>query len=558
MKKIYSSALIMLLVLSLSTISKAQTIANVSLLDSCTDVIMTAMLSAAGSNLSLMTYWGDGSSTNTVPQTSQTTVWQQHKYTNVGTYTIKNVLWLSGTPIDSAISTYSSYCSYIYISKYLDNNTNCVYDNGDKPVFDATQFEVDSAGTIIDTLTAYHSLYYKAKPGTIYKFKAFNLPLGVSATCPSNAILTVTAPSSNNSISTVMGLQCGSTSQFDLGVRLTGQFRPVATSRLIIYAYNLGCGAKNGVLTVQLSNKYVYKNASVTPANVSGNTITWNINNLSISNNATIYLYADTATGANVKLDDTICNSAIITPTSGDVNTANNALTQCDKVQASWDPNDKHVYPAGDIAPGTKLTYTINFENLGNDTAFNIYIMDTLSNRLDAGSLQVLSSSHAASHVMLDGPGGQKIVRFDFKDIHLPDKNSPDFNKGFVQFTINVKNGLAPLTYINNRAGIYFDINPVVITNYAVNRISPVSVSDVAINNQATVYPNPVTDVLTIQTDKGGYDFLRLLNSMGQVVAQQSISNNTTTISMKQLPTGIYYLQLTGKNNTITQKIEKH
>jgi hypothetical protein len=558
MKKIYSSALMMLVVLLLGTAGRAQTITNVSLIDSCTDVIMVATISAAGSNLSMMTYWGDGTSTNTVLQASQTTTWKQHQYTNVGTYTIKNVLSLNGTPIDSSISTYVSYCSYIYISKYLDNNTNCIYDNGESNVYYANDLEIDSAGIIIDTVTTFHSLYYKAKPGTVYKFRTLNLPPGVSATCPSNATLTITAPSTNNTISAALGLQCGSSSQFDLGVKLTGQFRPVATSRLIIHAYNLGCGAKNAVLTVQLSNKYVYKYASVTPANVSGNTITWNVNNLSITNNATIYLYADTATGANVQLNDTICNSATITPTSGDVNTINNALTQCDEVRASWDPNDKHVYPAGDIAQGTKLTYTINFENLGNDTAFNIYIMDTLSNRLDAGSLQVLTSSHAASHVILDGPGGQKIVRFDFKDIHLPDKNSPDFNKGFVQFSINVKNGLAPLTPISNRAGIYFDINPVVITNYAENRIKPVSINDVEISNQITVYPNPVTDVLTIQINNGGYDVLRLLNIMGQVVSQQNISGNTMNMNMANLPTGMYYLQLTGKDNTIMQKVEKH
>lgn len=558
MKKIYSSTLIMLIVLLVGTAGRAQTITNVSLLDSCTDVIMTATLSAAGSNLSLMTYWGDGSSTNTVLQTSQTSVWKQHKYTNVGTYTIKNVLSLSGTPIDSTISTYSSYCSYIYISKYLDNNTNCIYDNGDSPVYNPIDLEIDSAGTIIDTVATLYSFYYKAKPGTVYKFKALNLPVGVSATCPSNATLTITAPTTNNTISATIGLQCGSTSQYDLGVSLIGRFRPVNTSYLYVYAFNNGCGVQNGVVTVHLSNKYVYKSASPAPASVNGNVITWNVTGLTLNNIKQFVISADTATGANVQINDTVCNYATITPTSGDVNTNNNSITQCDEVRASWDPNDKHVYPAGDIAPGTKLTYTINFENLGNDTAFNISVLDTLSNKLDVTTFKTIASSHAASHTILDGPGGQKVLRFDFKDIHLPDKNSPNFNKGFVQFSINVKKGLAPLTPISNRAGIYFDVNPPIITNYAENRIRPVSVNDVAINNQVTVYPNPVTDVLTIQMDNGGYDVLRLLNSMGQVVAQQSISNNTTTINMSHLSTGIYYLQLTGKNNTITQKIEKH
>jgi len=555
MKKIYSSLLAVLALVLYSSNTSAQTITGVQIIDSCAGVQTITTISSAGANLSLITYWGDGTSNNLNLQTQQTTAWQGHQYSSAGTYSIKTVLLNNGNRIDSTVSSYSNYCSYIYIRSYMDNNNNCVRNTGDPYFGSPIELEVDSAGVIVDTITLYGVYYYKVKSGTVYKFKAITTPIGTSSTCPANGTITVTAPGTGNFVNIEFGFQCGTTSQFDLGVALTGQFRPVSTSRLIIHAYNNACGSKSGVVTVNLDTRYTYKSASPAPASVSGNTITWNVSNLSLTNKQTIYLYADTAT--TVSINDTICNTVTITPTSGDVNTANNTLYQCDEVRASWDPNDKAVYPAGDIMPGTKLTYTINFENLGNDTAFNISIMDTLSNNLDLSTFKVLVSSHDVSTAFLDGPGGQKVVRFDFANILLADKTAPDYNKGFVQFSINAKAGLTPLTQINNRAGIFFDINPVVLTNYAENRIAPVGISSINIDSKVTIYPNPVTDVLTIKTEQGAFESLTMMNSMGQVVANQQVTSSTTYINTAQLPAGLYYIQLKGINGTTTQKIEK-
>ncbi|MCB0696777.1 MAG: T9SS type A sorting domain-containing protein, partial [Chitinophagaceae bacterium] len=338
---------------------------------------------------------------------------------------------------------------------------------------------------------------------------------------------------------------------------MSGLFRPVATSTLTLHAYNNGCGSQNGTITLHLSKKYAYRSASRPPTGVSGNTITWNVSNLSIGNNATIYVYADAAIGTTLKVDDTICNTVAIAPVLNDVNLSNNTIYQCDRVRASFDPNDKGVFPSGDISPGTKLTYTINFENLGDDTAFNIYILDTLSDMLDAGSFQILHSSHAISHVMQDPPGGQKVVRFEFKNINLPYKNTPAFNKGFVQFSINAKSGLPPLTQINNRAGIYFDINPAVMTNSTENRVTPVAVSDIDVTAEYSLFPNPVKDILTVETEPNGFESLTLLNSMGQVVTKQQVTGRSSYINMMSLPAGLYYIQLIGREGVSTQKVEK-
>lgn len=72
------------------------------------------------------------------------------------------------------------------------------------------------------------------------------------------------------------------------------------------------------------------------------------------------------------------------------------------------------------------------------------------------------------------------------------------------------------------------------------------------------VYPNPVQNILTIKTTANEFSDLKLVNSIGQVVTRQKVTGTTTYLGMKELPAGIYYLLLTGKDGTATQKIEKH
>ncbi|MBP6811684.1 MAG: hypothetical protein KA138_09190, partial [Saprospiraceae bacterium] len=61
---------------------------------------------------------------------------------------------------------------------------------------------------------------------------------------------------------------------------------------------------------------------------------------------------------------------------------------QCLENTGSYDPNDKQGFPKGYgsahyIRPGTPLEYLIRFQNTGNDTAFTVRIVDTLSAWLD-------------------------------------------------------------------------------------------------------------------------------------------------------------------------------
>ena len=44
-------------------------------------------------------------------------------------------------------------------------------------------------------------------------------------------------------------------------------------------------------------------------------------------------------------------------------------MQQCPSYRYSYDPNEKLVSPEGPVELGAELTYTIHFENYGNDTS---------------------------------------------------------------------------------------------------------------------------------------------------------------------------------------------
>ncbi len=140
----------------------------------------------------------------------------------------------------------------------------------------------------------------------------------------------------------------------------------------------------------------------------------------------------------------------------------------CSEIRNSFDPNDKLAQPAGfsaqhNIKPGTGLDYTIRFQNTGNDTAFQVVLIDTLSPHLDFSTFRQGVSSHPYT---LNVSGVERpLLSFVFNPIALVDSgtNLPA-SEGFVKFSISPYDTLPLGTQIENFADIYFDFNPPVRT----------------------------------------------------------------------------------------------
>ena len=146
----------------------------------------------------------------------------------------------------------------------------------------------------------------------------------------------------------------------------------------------------------------------------------------------------------------------------------------CEEIIGSFDPNDKSVIPKGignehRITASQELEYKIRFQNVGNDTAFRVVIIDTIdTDFLDINTLTLGISSHDYETKIENG----NILSFTFDDILLVDSvaNEPE-SHGFITFKISQKAGNQRDDLIINKAAIYFDYNAPVITNRAFNTI---------------------------------------------------------------------------------------
>jgi uncharacterized repeat protein (TIGR01451 family) len=531
--------------------------------DVCGTYFCPVTTSGFTSGQSVRFYWGDGAndllslSSWSAPDTGNTTGW--HPYSTPGTYTIKIVL-NDGGPVDSVIFSHTvQACNFISVSANVDVNANCTYDTADEWVYGTSIVEVDSASVPIDTLSMFSGLWYKATApaGTVYALRLLTPDPGLTLSCSSTGIIYDTIPATPFDIipNKHFLFDCVSTSSaFDLSITASS-FARRNTQSATISVSNTSCTGTAALVRFDYSPKYSFN--SVDPAysyTVSGTSVTFDIGSVSAHSRRFMNVRLDSA--ATLVLGDTANSTFTVTPISGDTFPANNVVSRCDTVKASFDPNHKSVTPTGNITAGASLEYMLDFENTGNDTAYNIHIMDTLSDNLDVNSLRGGISSHRVSLYQYN-VAGYNILKFDFPNIMLPDSSHHDMCRGMVTFSVNAKSGLSPGTTIANRVGIYFDVNEVVMTNTVFSKIPMTTDVKSTSLSKVELYPNPVKDMLTIATSGSVYRTLAIYNIMGQSVAKQDVSSFATSIDVSALTPGIYYVSLKGEGGTKTIKFEK-
>ncbi|CAA9271010.1 MAG: hypothetical protein AVDCRST_MAG56-3056 [uncultured Cytophagales bacterium] len=161
---------------------------------------------------------------------------------------------------------------------------------------------------------------------------------------------------------------------------------------------------------------------------------------------------------------------------------------ECLPIIDSFDPNDKAVSPEGVTdqrytPTGRVLDYVVRFQNTGTDVAYQVVVVDTLSEYLDISTLRVGAVSHP--YKMQVSGKGRPVLTFTFNGINLPDSTADEpRSHGRIQFSIQPKAGLPEKTRVGNFADIFFDYNEPVRTNTTLNTIydvPPVVAADVAL-----------------------------------------------------------------------------
>lgn len=247
--------------------------------------------------------------------------------------------------------------------------------------------------------------------------------------------------------------------------------RPGFNVKYVLTYKNLGTIANSGVVKLTLDNNFEY--ISSTPsATVNGDQLTWNYNVLGPGNSSSIRLNLKLPPDVNL-IGRELISTASVLPAESDANEADNIFELNQLVTGSFDPNDKLVTPTGYGSQGfipqntDELLYTIRFQNMGTDTAFNIVVKDVIDASLDVSSFTMVSASHPYTFTIENGE-----ATWNFNNVLLPHVgvNEPG-SHGYITFSIDLKENLPIGTVIQNNANIFFDFNPPVLTNTVVNTI---------------------------------------------------------------------------------------
>ncbi|MBC8045599.1 MAG: T9SS type A sorting domain-containing protein [Fimbriimonadaceae bacterium] len=327
----------------------------------------------------------------------------------------------------------------------------------------------------------------------------YNLIVTDSAACSKSTTILLTGPSTISDIDMTANL-------------IYPGFSPGFSTTISVDAFNDGCAPTSGTIQLTFDLLLTYDESNPAPDIINGNTLTWNYD-YAVFDSLHKTFDVIVTTSVDATLDDFIDLHVQVTSTGTDADTTNNYKDYHENVVGSFDPNDKQVYPAGACEEGfisheQILTYTIRFQNTGTAEAHNIYILDTLNNRLNKNSARVIASSHAMHTEYLEGD----VLKFVFNDIYLPDSNSNEpESHGYVIYEIGTKPSAPDGSVIENSAAIYFDFNDPVITNATSNKlIDIVPEADTVIQNFEICTGEFITVAGHAYTESGIYtDFLR-------------------------------------------------
>jgi uncharacterized repeat protein (TIGR01451 family) len=258
----------------------------------------------------------------------------------------------------------------------------------------------------------------------------------------------------------------------------------------------------------------------------------------------------------DINSGDTLYLSAVIYPVANDFYPADNYFMLNQAVVNSYDPNDKsESHGAGitpeDLANGEYLYYTIRFQNTGNYPASIIKIIDTLSDKLDWTTLEVLTNSHNLEFKVEDG----RYLTWWSNNFYLPDSTSNEQgSNGYVSYRIKPKAGMQPTDVILNTAHIYLDYNPPIPTNTVTTqilqeRITRVPVKAVVVKS-IQLYPYPAENAVTMKFNavKDQPLYIKAFDLAGNELynekANAAAGENEFTINLAGFAKGMYMIKL--------------
>lgn len=341
-------------------------------------------------------------------------------------------------------------------------------------------------------------------------------------------------------------------------------FRPGFATTINASARNNNAFAISGItLAVDYDPMLAFDSAPIAPAANSTGHIEWVLP--ALQPYETIYRSFVVNTPNDVGLIGTsVSMTASITMPVADEQPMNDTYVIMRTIIGSYDPNDKLARTSSHMSDSYYYTdlddfvdFTIRFQNTGTAEAINVFLLDTIADRFDLASFEFLASSHPTEINIED----DRVLRFDFPDIWLPDSTTdPLGSQGFASFRLKPMDDLLVGETLTNAADIFFDFNEPVRTNTAVLQVDLSSgIGSEQVNVGLQLAPNPVHEQLRITAADGATGEIEVLDPAGRNVMTGMRYAPSFELDVSDLANGIYVVRLRDESGTWRQaRFVKH
>ena len=121
-----------------------------------------------------------------------------------------------------------------------------------------------------------------------------------------------------------------------------------------------------------------------------------------------------------------------------------------------------------------------------------------------------------------------------------------------MNYTTTPSTALDIITGQTSSTGVDF-----VQTDDEIKPATELGIPSVSKNDGISIYPNPVSDQLFIENKTGSFNQFSIVNTIGQVVKQESLKQGNNKVETLTLGSGIYYIIVNGVDGSRSMKITK-
>ena len=198
-----------------------------------------------------------------------------------------------------------------------------------------------------------------------------------------------------------------------------------------------------------------------------------------------------------------------------------------------------------------RVRYIFDF----NDAITTNIWSNTIDNEIPTSKIQSYSYNQENKEITLDIIGSDNLSGVKSYMIYVSEENG-DY--------IPIKNTLSNLAPFKNSENVDYKFYSVATDSVGHTEFSPdaedlkvqiLGIDDFNENLSYKIYPNPVDNILYIETEIRGNKTIELFSNEGKLLKVKQMFKNKENMDLSDINNGIYILRITQENNNIMKKI---